>query len=113
MLLMISFSASSAFSQIILLNEDVGAEGSYASASTEPPTSYDLDPVATYLSTEAVAINYYGQDNTSAGAYDGASGGNFFLLSNNWNVFFKLEGNRSICVKIISKKEEQNHKPFV
>lgn len=83
--LMISFSASSGFSQIILLNEDFGAEGSYASSSLEPLASYDLDPVATYLSTESVAINYYGQDNTSDTAYDGASGGNFFLLSNNWN----------------------------
>ncbi len=84
-LLLISFSASSVFPQIILLNEDFGAEGSNASSSLEPPASYDLDPVATYLSNESVTINYYGQDKTSEGAYEGASGGNFFLLSNNWS----------------------------
>lgn len=74
------------YGQVTLLNEDFGAEGTTASDVLIAPTSYDLDPTATYLASEAVAINYYGVDKTSEGKYDGASGGNFFLLGNNWNA---------------------------
>ena len=74
------------FGQITLLHEDFGAEGTTASAELIAPSSYDLDPAASYLSSEAVAINYYGVDNTSEEKYEGASGGNFFLLGNNWNA---------------------------
>jgi len=48
--------------QIVLLNEDFGANGTIASAELLSPDQYDLDPVATYLATEAVAINYYGTE---------------------------------------------------
>lgn len=75
---------SQGFSQIILLNEDFGAEGTFATASLASPDAYDLDPVASYISTDSVVINYYGQGITSEGKYEGASGDNFFLLSNNW-----------------------------
>lgn len=71
-------------SQILLLNEDFGANGSFASAEANPPSSYDLDPAASYLETEGLVINYYGNDIMSTGKYTGASGDNFFLLSNNW-----------------------------
>jgi hypothetical protein len=71
-------------SQIVLLNEDFGAEESFASPSLATPAAYDLDPVASYIPTDSVVINYYGLDKTSEGKYEGASGGNFFLLSNNW-----------------------------
>ena len=69
--------------QITLLNEDFGpasTAGIYL-----PATSYDLDPVAVYLNTDTVSINNYGGATaTSAGMYDGASGENFFSLTNNW-----------------------------
>ncbi|HYW97349.1 MAG TPA: T9SS type A sorting domain-containing protein [Bacteroidales bacterium] len=69
--------------QITLLNEDFGTQesaGIHLAA-----TDYALDPVASYLDTDTVTINFYGADKPSTGKYEGASGENFFLLTNNWS----------------------------
>ncbi len=69
--------------QITLMNEDFGP--SSTAAQNQAAGLYDLDPAATYLPGEVVTINNYGSSNTSEGKYEGASGENFFLLTNNWS----------------------------